>query len=227
MRKTEGGKLRKVQAMHRLHAQDGFSLVEIMIAVVILTWGLSGAAALQINAMRGAFSASSYSTGAGLSQAWIEWFSGLISQKSQQTTASSVTNDTFVTNNFFQLANLDANPHDDKFTVLHPFAKGGNCSKCPDYNRNTDQDCIEFKQTTADIKAFLNTHHFTPAVGEGTFDDASRLPSQPAPGSYMVWRIAANMPTEGVTTVQVSVKYTNAFVTNRGSTLTIVLGSNN
>jgi type IV pilus modification protein PilV len=52
----------------------GFSIVEVMIAVVVLVAGLLGVAAMQTKAMQYNMSAGRYTAGSALGEAWMEWF---------------------------------------------------------------------------------------------------------------------------------------------------------
>ena len=225
MRITEGPQLRKGHIMRRIQAQDGFSLIELMIAIMILVVGLTGVAGMQISALKGVFLSSSQTTGVGVSQAWMEWFSGLMSQREQEKNPSAALNGKWVNNNFLQLAALDTIPGDDQYTVVHPDCSGGACSNCKAPDK--DKACITMPGTIAAMKTFLNGKNFTNSRpgGHTTFDAASRLPPLPPAGSYMVWRIADNVPAENVITVQVSIVYSNAFVTDKGATLTLILSS--
>jgi len=225
MKICEGQKLRTGPILRRIQAQGGFSLIEMMVAVMVLMVGLMGVAGMQINAMRGVFLASSQTAGAGLSQAWLECFSGLISQREQEPNPSASFNNKYVLNNFLQLAALDATPDDDQYTVVHPDCTGGVCTNCKD--PDTGKACITMPTTTAAMKKFFNDHNFTnaPPGGHTTFDDASILPPLPPASAYMVWRIADNVPAQNVITLQVSILYRNAFIVDKGATLTYIVGS--
>jgi len=52
----------------------GFSIMEVMIAVVVLVSGLLGVAAMQTKAMQCNMSAGRYTAGSALGEAWMEWF---------------------------------------------------------------------------------------------------------------------------------------------------------
>jgi type IV pilus modification protein PilV len=52
---------------------QGFSIVEVMIAVVVLVAGLLGVAAMQTKAMQYNMSAGRYTAGSALGEAWMEW----------------------------------------------------------------------------------------------------------------------------------------------------------
>jgi Tfp pilus assembly protein PilV len=53
---------------------QGFTIVEVMIAVVVLVAGLLGVAAMQTRAMQCNVSAGRYTAGSALGEAWMEWF---------------------------------------------------------------------------------------------------------------------------------------------------------
>jgi prepilin-type N-terminal cleavage/methylation domain-containing protein len=52
----------------------GFSIIEVMIAIVVLVAGLLGVAAMQTRAMQCNVSAGRYTAGSALGEAWMEWF---------------------------------------------------------------------------------------------------------------------------------------------------------
>lgn len=212
--------------MQCIREQKGFTLVELMIATVVLVVGLSGVAAMQLNAMNSTFFANSQSSGAGIALAWEEWLFRLIKNPDQDT-------DTYFGDigmqhpeNFVLLASLDADPNDKEYA---------------DKNKPSPFAQVVMPSTTQELVALFNgSKSFVTEdgrslqlqfrkQGSSTAYLAFKPEDMPLPapeGARMVWRIAANVPVENTATVEISIIYANAFVKNRGVTLRFVVGAN-
>jgi Tfp pilus assembly protein PilV len=59
--------------MQRRDNEQGFSIMEVMIAIVVLVTGLLGVAAMQTKAMQCNVSAGRYTAGSTAGSAWMEW----------------------------------------------------------------------------------------------------------------------------------------------------------
>lgn len=59
--------------MQRQYSEQGFSIMEVMIAIVVLVAGLLGVAAMQTKAMQCNVSAGRYTAGSTVGAAWMEW----------------------------------------------------------------------------------------------------------------------------------------------------------
>jgi Tfp pilus assembly protein PilV len=59
--------------MQRQYSEQGFSIVEVMIAIVVLVAGLLGVAAMQTKAVQCNVSAGRYTAGSTVAAAWMEW----------------------------------------------------------------------------------------------------------------------------------------------------------
>lgn len=75
----------------------GFTILEVMIAIVVLVAGLLGVAAMQTKAMQCNVSAGRYTAGSAFGEAWMEWF---------------------MNQPYDKIAALDVNPLDTQPTVL-------------------------------------------------------------------------------------------------------------
>ncbi len=62
-----------VRGSCRMARQDGFSIVEVMIAIVVLVVGLLGVAAMQTKAIQANVFAGRVTEGCAVSEAWMEW----------------------------------------------------------------------------------------------------------------------------------------------------------
>lgn len=69
--------------------ETGFSIMEVMIAIVVLVVGLLGVAAMQTKAMQCNMSAGRYTAGSALGEAWMEW---LMNQPYDKVAALDVNN---------------------------------------------------------------------------------------------------------------------------------------
>ena len=184
--------------MRFMHANAGMSLVEVMVAVVILTVGLSGVAGMQLKALQENNFAGTLSTGVNADLAWLEWFTDFVSQPDQD---NILFDGKLCRQNYARIAMLDTNTADRGFTER------------------------QIPSTTADLlSAFQNTYHFRNA--DGSNFTAEQVPQPPPSGSYILWRIAANVPAPNLTTLEVSCIYATAFVRSRGPTLRLVVFSN-
>jgi prepilin-type N-terminal cleavage/methylation domain-containing protein len=202
----------------------GFSLIEVMVAVMVLTLGLTGVAGMQIKALNGTFAANSNSTGSGIALAWAEWLDGLMNHTDQEKIVDNTTN-MWTRENLRLLTRLDTDPN-DTMVVYHlnatppvPFTE------------------YELPSSIADIvKCFNGQKAFVSTTGQsktltfrkegGTLFTAADLPPPAPAGARLVLRIAANVPCINTATIEVSLPYTNAFVKKRGATLHFVVASN-
>jgi prepilin-type N-terminal cleavage/methylation domain-containing protein len=224
--------------MYAIRDKKGFSLVETMIATMVLVVGLTGVAAMQMTALEGSMFANSQSSGAGIALAWEEWLTGLMKNPDQDTEVYFGDIQTLHPENFVELTSLDADNPNDKMDV---------------YDNRTmsvfDPDAIhpptpfvqvEMPATTQELLAMLNGEApFVTTDGysvrlqfrkQGSIEEylefeAKDLPPLAPPGSRMVWRIAANVPVVNTATVEISIIYINAFIRSRGVTLRFVVGA--
>lgn len=231
----------------------GFTLLEAMIATMILAMGLTGVAAMQVTALNGAFTADSRSTGSAVALAWTEWLSGLMRNANQETINYYGDIDTLHPENFVLLASIDGDPADD-LSAYKPEEMDVSL-----YNEGSAADPKPFAQvimpatkqemvdmfngkspfTTTDGRSLtLQFRKLGPGPQLDPLDptapptvpyipfDVSDLPPPAPAGSTMIWRIASNVPVADTATVEISVIYMNAFTRNRGVTLRFVVGAN-
>jgi len=184
--------------MRCLNSNAGFSIVEAMVAVMILTIGLTAVAGMQVKALQGNSFAWSFSTGSNAALSWLEWYAGFMSQQDQP---SITYNGKLCRQNFARLSLLDTDITDTDFTE------------------------VEVPGTTAGLlSAFEDTYNYTQP--DGTNFTAEQVPQPTPPGGRIVWRIAANVPVPDLTTLEVSCIYRTAFVRDAGPTLRMVFSSN-
>ncbi len=189
----------------------GFSLIELMVAVMVLTIGLTGVAAMQLTALSEVFFANSNSTGSSTALAWAEWLTSHMNQTDQEKIVDSNTG-MWNRANLFWLMSFDSNKTDTGYAE------------------------IQMPSTMADIVSFFNTTRtvvFTSGEsksvvfrkeGGAPFTAQDMPPPAPA-GSILVLRIAANVPVVNTATIEVSLPYKNAFVKKMGATLHFVVAS--
>jgi prepilin-type N-terminal cleavage/methylation domain-containing protein len=203
--------------------KKGFSLIELMIAVMVLTIGLTGVAAMQLTALSGTFFANSQATGSGVGLAWSEWLSGLMNHSDQDKNQDPATL-MWNRENVNTLMSLDSNPNDTSYTEY-------------EMPRLTDDlvKCFNGQQAFVATSGFSKTVVFvkqgsTPATAISArvlvpFTAPDMPPPAPA-GAQLVLRIAANVPYINTSTIEVSLLYKNAFVNKRGATMHFVVASN-
>ena len=192
----------------------GFTLIELMIAGLVVTVGLTGVAAMQITALKGTFSANSNSTGSGIALAWAEWLNGLVSHTDQEKVVDNTTN-MWTRENLRNLSRLDSSSPFDQLSVE-----------------------VQLPSSTDDlVKCFNGTKDFVLTTGGsrtlafrkegGTPFTAADLPPPPPAGAHLVMRVAANVPVYNTATIEISLLYTNAFSNQRGATMHFVVAANN
>ena len=189
----------------------GFSLLEVMIATMVLTIGLLGVAGMQLRALNGAFRSSALGTGAGVAQAGAGWLNGLVGYTDQNKILYFTTGRLY-RENFVKLANFDNNAT-DRLPVT-----------------------VTLPASIYDIVACFNGQQaFTTSYGQvtlqfrkegGALFTVQDMPPPAPAGSRIVLTVNANVPIQDMATVSVSVPYTNAFVANAGTTLSFVVASN-
>ena len=200
----------------------GFTLVELMIAAMVLLVGLTGVAAMQLTALKGTFAANSNSTGAGIALAWSEWLDGLMNHTDQPKNIDPVTGMWF-RQNLISLNSLDSNQNDTAYTEYQLPSSTDEIVKC----FNGQQ---AFVSTTGYSKTVVFIKVGSQISAAGTtipipFTAADMPPPAPE-GSHLVLRIAANVPVINTCSVEVSLPYTNAFSKKTGATLHFVVSSN-
>jgi prepilin-type N-terminal cleavage/methylation domain-containing protein len=221
--------------MRFIHDTRGFSLVEVLIATLILTVGLTGVAAMQITSMNGTFFANSQATGSATALAWSEWINGLVSHEDQQKPAydlvvDGVTKKKFFRENYISFINLDDDPYDSYNAATY----APNAKPTPHLAPFVQ---VELPNDIDDIvDCFNGDKNFETSAGDsikltfrkqggGKFTAQDMPPPAPA-GARLVLRIAANVPVLETATIEVAVMYTNAFINDRGASLRFVIASN-
>ncbi len=222
----------------------GFTLVEVLIATMVLTIGLTGVAAMQINALNGTFAANAQSSSSSVALAWEEWLLGLMKNPMQTTETYFGDINMQHPENFVWLTSLDKDPTDtldaydyDKMNVFNP-----NASQAKDPKpfvqvvmpSSTDKLVDWFNGDTAFATADgrsmklrfrkLGSNAITDPDVFVPFEKMDMPPPAP-PGSVMVWRVAANVPVQNTATVEISIIFTNAFTRNKGVTLRFLVGA--
>jgi hypothetical protein len=224
--------------MYAIRDKKGFSIVETMIATVVLVVGLTGVAAMQMTALEGSMFSNSQSSGAGIALAWEEWLTGLMKNPSQDTDIYFGDIQTLHPENFVRLTSLDAENPNDKMDVYDP-------AKMSVFDPDSESSPkpfvqVEMPATTQELAEMFNGERdFVTTDGDsvkllfrkqGSIDEylkfeAKDMPPPAPPGSRMVWRIAANVPVVNTATVEISIIYINAFIRSRGVTLRFVVGA--
>jgi prepilin-type N-terminal cleavage/methylation domain-containing protein len=92
----------------------GFSIIEVMIAIVVLVTGLLGVAAMQTKAMQCNMSAGRYTSGSAAGAAWMEW---LMNQPYDKVAALDV--------NMFDTQPTERQLPDSNETILENFQEWG------------------------------------------------------------------------------------------------------
>lgn len=177
--------------------EAGFTLLEVTCAIVILTVGLMGVAAMQTKAIQGNAFANSFSQGTNFAQEWMEWMINYINQPDQQ---YLLFQDKLQKSGFVRISLLDADREDDHATE------------------------IDMPLETETLLAFLAEKGIQDAAG--TAFTVEQIPLAPAKGYRMVWRILANKPMENTTTVEIMTIVTNAFAISKRNTIRFILSSN-
>lgn len=177
--------------------EDGFTLLEVVCAIVILTVGLMGVAAMQAKSIQGnAFSSSFYGSGK-LAQEWMEWIHAYLSQPDQD---NLFFNGKLQKESFVRISSLDTNLLDDAATEIA-----------------IPSDTTALLTLLAD-KGFKNS--------DGGSFTAEQIPAAPGSWCRMTWRIAANRPVENTTTIEIQTSTTNAFARDKRNTLRFIISTN-
>lgn len=177
-------------------SQSGFTLLEVTCAIVILTIGLLGVAAMQAKSIQGNAFSASYYQGAIIAHKWMEWIMDFINRSDQANTMCSGMLNRI---NYCCVMNLDTSDVDNQATE------------------------IEIPTTTPELLQFLNDNGFTNA--DGTNLTAEQIPGVPGPGYRMIWRIFANRPVQNTTTFEIQILCSNAFSFNRTTQLRFIISS--
>jgi prepilin-type N-terminal cleavage/methylation domain-containing protein len=212
----------------------GFSLIEVMVATLILTLGLAGVAAMQLTAMNGIFIASSQANGSATALAWSEWLNGVVGQQKQDIDPYVLDVDgtkviKYLRENYIAVANFDNKPTDS----YNPdtYVPDGDNPKLEPFVQ------VELPDTREELAACFNgDKDFVTSDGRtvratfkkegGTDFTPEDMPPPAPPGARLVMRIAANVPVSETATIELSVVYANAFVRDRGPTMRFVVASN-
>lgn len=198
--------------MRFMQDHRGFTLVELMAAVVVLVIGLTGVAAMQMTALNGTFVASGKSTGSGVALAWTEWLNGLMSHPDQDKTVD-INTGMWGRENFSRLASLDPQQNDQAYIEVVLPSSINDIVAC-------------FNGQKAFVLSTGATKTLVFRKEGGTLFTAKDLPPPAPAGAKLVLRIAANVPVINTASVEVSVPYNNAFAKNQGATLHFVVASN-
>lgn len=239
--------------MRCIRNSRGFTLIETMIATMVLTFGLTGVAAMQISALNGSFTADSRSTGSSVALAWTEWLTGLMRNANQETMMYFGDIDTLHPENFVLLTQLDPNAADDLSAYdaatmdVYDYKSSGAQNPKPFVQLvmpSSKEAMVDMFNGDAPFKTSdgrsvtLRFRKLGPGPQLDPLDptappkvpyipfDVSDLPPPAPAGSRMIWRIAANVPVADTATVEISIVYANAFTRNRGATLRFVVGAN-
>jgi len=198
----------------------GFTLIEVMIATVVICIGLVGAAAMQLTAIRGDNFSKNFSAGANTANSWAEWILTLSSMPNQPP-LDYYSSGLQPKRNFVLLASLDqtqgasATPSDPLFTQLVLPRDITGIVNC--INGVTPFTTTDGAQITVKFRK--------PPYGDADIFKAADLPPAPPPGAFMQWNIGTNIPGPQKVTVEVSIIYNNAFMNTLGPRLRFVLSS--
>ncbi len=224
--------------MRVIRDNRGFSLVEMMIATMVLCIGLTGVAAMQMTALEGSMFANSQSSGAGIALAWEEWLTGLMKNPNQDTSVYFGDIQTLHPENFVLLTSLDEDNPNDKMAVydnvtMNVFLLEPQLPPSPFVQVEMPATRQELVDMFNGVRPFVTTEGYTVQLQfrkQGSsevyipFEVQDMPPPAPA-GSRMVWRIAANVPVVNTATIEISIIYINAFIRSRGVTLRFVVGA--
>lgn len=177
--------------------QLGFTILEVTCAIVILTVGLMGVAAMQAKSIQGNAFASSLVESSINAEEWMEWVMDFVNRTDQgNVTCSGKINRI----NYCTMASLDSNDGDDAATE------------------------IAIPNTMSDLLQLLSDNNFQNPGGVNF--TAEQVPGPPGAGYSMVWRVLANSPVQDTTTIEVVTTCNNAFAFNRRTTLRFIIASN-
>jgi prepilin-type N-terminal cleavage/methylation domain-containing protein len=93
-----------------LHKESGFTITEVMIAVMVLTIGLLGVAAMQLRAINDNYRASALTEKTSVAEQWMEWLIHFSRQ------SYKLGNEDYI--GYERLAALDTHPEAGRFTKL-------------------------------------------------------------------------------------------------------------
>ena len=184
--------------------ESGFTIMEVICAMVVLTIGLMGVAAMQLKAIQGNSFAASFNEGSMQAEAWMEWFVGYANWPYQ---ANRAYNGLQLVENFCTIAEMDTNSGDADATV------------------------IQVPGTMDALLTYLTDHDFyAPRLDADNGSSSSRedltadqIPGPPSTGYTMEWRVTANMPLENTTTIEIITTCNNSFTRNKRNVLRFVL----
>jgi len=183
--------------MQKRFNQSGFTIIEVTCAMVILTIGLMGVAAMQAKSIQGNAFAYSFSEGSNLAQEWMEWMTSYLNQPDQE---NLLFNGKLQKNSFIRLSDFDTDREDDSATE------------------------IDIPSNTEDLLALLAENGIQDA--EGNNFTAEQIPAAPGRNCRMTWRITANKPMENTTTVEIVTSITNAFARSKRNIVRFILSTN-
>lgn len=179
-----------------LQKESGFTIIEVTCAIVMLTIGLMGVAAMQAKSVQGNAFAASQVESSIAAEEWMEWIMNFVNRSDQEyLTCSAKINRT----NYCRILSLDTSDVDDAPTE------------------------VELPHSMDDLLQLLTDNGFeNPAGGSFTAD---QVPGPPGAGFSMLWRILANRPVQDTTTVEVQTTCSNAFSKNRTTRLRFIVAS--
>jgi len=189
-----------------IKSEGGFTMIEIICAIVVLTVGLMGVALMQTKAIQGNSFASSFNEGSMVGQSWMEWLEGYVTWPNQQ---NRTWGGKQLPENFCTVSELDTNPDDNLPTVY--------------------QDATTGWYTMSGFLSFLDDKGF---FAPRLIDDNSTLqralteeqiPGPACSGYSMEWRVTANMPVTNNTIVEIITTCNNSFTRNKKNTLRLIL----
>ncbi len=169
----------------RISTQRGFTLIETMVATVVLCIGLLGVALMQTTAITGNSFAWNMNRGSNIAQQWMEWNIVQVSRPNQDTTPFL---GHLQKENYVALAALDDNTGDDGATA------------------------VQMPATREAMARFLSQKGFRNASGAAF--STVEFPELPGAGYTMTWRVMAERPLPNTATVVIETRAQNAFARN-------------
>ncbi|MEI6128367.1 MAG: prepilin-type N-terminal cleavage/methylation domain-containing protein [Pseudomonadota bacterium] len=186
--------------------EAGFTIMEVLCAMVVLTIGLMGVAAMQAKAIQGNSFAASFNEGSMQAEAWMEWFEGYANWPYQ---ANRQYNGQQLVENFCTIAEMDTASDDAVATVIQvPADMAG---------------LLDYLSDQGFYAPRLETDKGSSSRNALTAD---QIPGPPGRGYTMEWRVTANMPLQNTTTIEIITTCSNSFTRNKRNVLRFILSPN-